>query len=353
MYLFNDLKPKIRITENEIECPIKGCLTSVKKQKKYFRKDKEFYCPNHKIFISTSTFEYESENDNLLWNNKDDLKLLNEIKSTKRECRLGRERSEDALTWNVFRYLEKTNQLQDLLSPIHKNPINNVELIYWSYSRKNKGIFSDLKNARVEFGEKINQGSEPDLIVCSDEAIFFIEAKLLALNNTKPSNPSEEKKYKTGGNNWFNEVFKTEYDSIVHKEFKYELMRFWLLGSWIAKSTNKSFYLISLLPKFRDIDIEESFGKHLNQTINRKFLRIDWEQIYTWVDLKFRTDEEKLLCDYLRNKSIGYDAHGNLQNRFLFNNTLSDKIIIGSDWTKEEKEEWSKGIEALDGLFRK
>ena len=50
-----------------------------------------------------------------------------------------------------------------------------------------------LNKARIEFGETIARGSEPDVIIRTENALYFIEAKLTATNNTEPSNPTDRK----------------------------------------------------------------------------------------------------------------------------------------------------------------
>ena len=116
MFGAKDLKEKIFVTENEVDCPVRDCHEKVKRQRKFFRCEPQFQCPYHKIYISPSTFEYESEFDNLLWKASEDRALLHRIKTFKRESRMARDNSEDALTWNVFRYLERKKQLSDFLS---------------------------------------------------------------------------------------------------------------------------------------------------------------------------------------------------------------------------------------------
>jgi hypothetical protein len=104
-----DLKPKIKLTEDQVECPVKGCRQNVVRQRNSFRRAQEFQCPKHGIYISPSTFEYPEVKDNLLWKNQTDLDLLEALSGVKRESRMTRDNSEDALTWNVFRYLETAN----------------------------------------------------------------------------------------------------------------------------------------------------------------------------------------------------------------------------------------------------
>jgi len=133
------------------------------------------------------------------------------------------------------------------------------------------------------FGEEICKSSEPDIIIKTDRALFFIEAKLTADNETPSKKDIDKiiqnsKKYTTGGNNWFDRVFTSRYKTIV-REQKYELLRFWLIGTWIAKQQSLNFYLITLVLSDREKNIETIFRKHINETPDKKFLRVSWEDI--------------------------------------------------------------------------
>ena len=112
---FNELKSSLEITEATVECPVKGCSEKVERQRKVFKREKRFKCPQHNIYISPSTFAYQKETDNLLWLTEEGLNLFNEIKSVKRESRISRDNSEDGVTWNVFRFLEKNNLLNKMV----------------------------------------------------------------------------------------------------------------------------------------------------------------------------------------------------------------------------------------------
>jgi hypothetical protein len=346
MYSFKELKNQIEITETTVECPVKNCDTKVERQRKDFKREERFLCEKHKIYISPSTFEYVNYQDNLLWKDYDDIQLLEFIFKSKRESRISRERSEDALTWNVFRYLDKINELIEWCSGFVKKRVSYANIIYWSHCKNTKGTYPLLKEAREEFGEANNRGSEPDLIIETDEALFFIESKLLASNKTNPTNPNDTKKYLSGGNEWFNEVFKSDYSDIIC-DSKYELMRFWLLGTWMASKTEKDFSLVNLVPIFMEEEIETNFGKHIIQNEQRKFYRLTWENMFSYIDLKYRTDDEKILSDYLLNKTIGYNANGKL-SRALFNESFTDKkIVIPDTSTPEEKEAFEKIVKEL------
>lgn len=197
----------------------------------------------YNIFISPSTFEYSDESDNFLWKEKFDIELFEKIKRVKRESRMARDNSEDAVSWNVFRFLERNSLIEEFLSVITGLYLKSSEIIYWSYSQKEDKVLPELNKARREFGEVIKRGSEPDIIIKTDKVLFFIEVKFTAGNKTIPSNKNNSKKYESGGHNWFSRVFKSDYKTIAIIEKKYELLRYWLLGTWMAKQQG----LISIL----------------------------------------------------------------------------------------------------------
>lgn len=320
MFGASDLKTNIAVTETTVECPVRGCSTIVTRQRRSFRREPQFRCPDHGIYISPSTFEYQNETDNFLWRDLEDIDLLQDIKTVKRESRMSRDNSEDAVTWNVFRYLEKTDQVASSLSSLIDASVTNPRIVYWSYSQTTKGVWPHIARARAEFGEHAARSSEPDLIVVSDKALFFIEAKLTATNNTTPSRPQNTKMYLTGGNKWYQRIFKSDYETLAIQERKYELTRFWLLGSWIAAQLDVDFYLVNLVLEDREMDIEKRFRSHLRPNNRWNFLRRSWENIYHIVSRNtVVTQKKKLLTSYFENKIIGYNHLGELQVAFQVN----------------------------------
>ena len=311
MFGIEELKENIEITNTTVECPVKDCVEKVEKQQRNdIKTEKRFLCQIHNIYITPTTFLYKNELDNILW----DYELLYKIKEVKRESRFFHDNSEDAVTWNIIRFLEKNNLVNSILGSILKIPIQSPEIIYWSYSQKEKDSWSMLNEARTEFGERIRRSSEPDIIIKTDSALLFIEAKLTSGNNT--SSRSNPKKYLTGGKNWFQNVFTSNYDTIVRLEKKYELMRFWLLGTWIADQHNLDFYLINLVLSEQEKDIEEIFNRLIRTNENRKFIRITWEDIYLEIlnnELP-GSDKEKMI-NYFQNKTIGY-KYGRIRRAF-------------------------------------
>jgi len=313
-----ELEESIKITETTVECPVKGCSEKVERQRGVFRAKKKFKCPKHNIYISPSTFEYQSELDNLLWKDKADLELFKKMKMVKRESRIARDRSEDAVTWNVFRFLERNNLVEETLRSIIGVTLKSSEVIYWSYSQRENSSWSELNEARTEFGEGIKRSSEPDIIIKTNNALLFIEAKLTSGNKTVPSDISNFKRYEIGGDNWFSKVFKSDYKTVAIAEKKYELLRFWLLGTWIAKQENLNFYLVNLVLSEQDKNIGTIFKRHIYENQRMKFIRITWEDIYQQIlnsGLPGRNKDK--MMKYFRNKTIGYDSNRKLEKAFL------------------------------------
>ncbi len=318
MFGVKELKESIEITKTTVECPVKSCSEKVERQREVFKRKERFKCPKHNIYISPSTFEYEDELDNLLWKDKADLDLLRRIKEGKRESRIARDRSEDAVTWNVFRFLERNNFVEETLDSIICDNLESPEVIYWSYSQRENSSWSELNKARDKFGEREGRCSEPDIIIKTNNALLFIEAKLTSGNNTVPSDTSNSKRYEIGGNNWFSKIFKSNYKTVAITDKKYELLRFWLLGTWITKQQDLEFYLINLVLSERDKNIETIFKRHIYENPRMKFIRITWEDIYQHIlnsALPGR-DKDKMI-EYFRNKTVGYDSNSKLQRAFL------------------------------------
>lgn len=280
---------------------------------------KNTFAQNIASNISPSTFEYDNYEDTLLWKDKTDIDLLQRIFPVKRESRIARDNSEDALTWNVFRFLEKENMLQNYLSRFSNIEEKEPEIMYWSFSQSEQTVWSKLFQARQEFERNPSKGSEPDLIIQTDKTLFIIEAKLNASNTTVPSSKDSlvEEKYVNAGFKWYQNVFTSDFETLAVNCRKYELLRFWLLGSWIAHHQDRKFILINLVPSEREKDIEAQFKKHIHEDSNRTFLRTTWEDTCKFIQETAKANNQKeLVLKYFRNKTVGYRHRWELQRAF-------------------------------------
>lgn len=312
MYGLGELKPSITVTDVAVECPVRGCRSHVQRQRGRFVTKPEFLCEEHGIYLSPSTHEYADVRRNFPLIGKADWDLLHhEIATEKREThRLARERSEDAVTYNVFRSIEQAGRLAELCETFTGREQSAAELVYWSYCLPDGGPLPLLQKARESFRERPARGSEPDLIAVTPTDIIFIEVKLTSGNETTPSRPESLQLYQEAEGGWYDTVFTTDPQSVAVVARKYELMRFWLLGSWMAKHVGKSFTLVSLTRRVQDPNLERVVAPLLRQTDDRRYVHLTWEQI-----AQFAADEACTgpVFDYLVSKSVGYDGGGTLQ----------------------------------------
>ena len=322
MYGLADLKPEFRMSNTEIECPVRGCdSTTTRPRRGDNLRSRQFNCQKCGIFISPSTFEYESEQDNILWNELGDSELLSAVKASKAEVhRLTRERSEDAVSWNVVRYFHRSGRICDMLRHLDCGiKVSGIETILWSYSDTQKAPWPSLLDARVKFGETStlalaalgHQVSEPDVAFVTDVHLIFIEAKF-GSDNATSGKPEEVKRrvenpkqYVSGAEGWYEDVFESDYATVVRDQ-KYELMRFWLLGSWIANRMGRKFLLVNLVRSEFEKEIETEFGQHIKQSSERRFARWTWESLGPLLQ---RIDDEgaRRLHEYMIQKTIGFN----------------------------------------------
>lgn len=320
MYGVQDLKPQLRVTEATVECPVRGCTHEVERQRRSFVWDEKFVCPKHGICISPTTWKYASEADNLLWTSPADEALLMAIKGSKRESRIAFDNSEDAVTFSVFRYLETRPQLLEaVLAEMGGERVRDPRLIYWSHDQEADGMWEPLMRARKAFGESLTRGSEPDLIVLTDDTLFIVEAKLTSTNKTSAPKSGLLKKYLTGADSLFERCFGVDWAAVSAD--RYELMRLWLLGSWLAADLGLKLRLISLLPMRQITQLpSEHFADYIAQSDEHRFVVHAWEHIWKAL-IGSRTDsadpDKRLLNTYFLNKSVGYDHAHRLQRAFL------------------------------------
>ena len=319
MYGLDDLKSQLRVTDGAVECPVLGCDQFVARQRRRFVVDDRFICPVHGICISPTTWKYGGTEDNLLWTAPADLALLEAIELDKRESRMAFDNSEDAVTFNVFRYLERNPaELAVVLSDMAGHPVSQAELAYWSRHAVSGRRWSPLAEARRTFGEKEAQGSEPDLIVVAAGILVFIEAKLTSTNVTSAPRSGARKEYLIGADAWFGRVFQADWQSIAVTGRRYELMRFWLLGTWLAADLGLKFRLVSLLPaRQRTPSRHEPFEDYLCQDDGARFRIWSWEDVRDSLARDGTRDEDGArLAHYWATKTIGYGSDRRLRPAF-------------------------------------
>ena len=309
MFLWDDLKQEIVDRKGRSACPVEGCVEDMPRQTKSFKKTASFQCPQHGLYVSPTTFEYPNETDNMLWKEEADLLLWSKIKQpgVKRESRVARDRSEDAIAWNVMRYLEREQLVREWVRYISNEEPANADVIYWSLCQHTGQAWKPLLDTCPMFGESVRRRSEPDIIVNCPDILIFVEAKFGSGN---ANGNMEPKRYETGCDGWFKQVFNAEttFQSVAGGCDMYQLMRLWLIGSRIASEQGKRFLLVNLVLQAAEKSIERVFGRHCRQDANRRFCRATWEDICEQIVMgQTESESRDDLLRFFRNKSLGYD----------------------------------------------
>ncbi len=318
MFGWSDLKKQIAFRDLGYVCPVGGCSTRLtERQTGKLRADLKYGCAEHGLILAPSTFEYQRWDRNLLWGDYGELRAH----TSKREIRIARDDSEDAVTWNVFRFLERQGLLLPYLATLVGAPLQHGNVVFWSHDRETGKPWAPLMAAREQFELNPARGLEPDVLVVTDRCLFVIEAKLVAGNRTVPGSPLSREKYVAGGDGWWQTAFAAgcDYAEIAERDEKSELMRLWLLGTWMAaQQPTIDFRLVNVLrdQARSESDIETRFRKHLPEHLKTKFVRTTWEGIGQFVQAQApeSADKEKFLR-YFSEKTMGY-RNGVLQRAF-------------------------------------
>ncbi len=86
----------------------------------------------------------------------------------------------------------------------------------------------------------IKMYGDPARCYCSKLRMLIIEASIAA--QTAPTNLDDAKKYEERDKDFYSQIFKSDFNTVAVQEKKYELLRFWLLGNWIAKEKFRFLY---------------------------------------------------------------------------------------------------------------
>ncbi|WP_416729766.1 hypothetical protein [Fictibacillus sp. JL2B1089] len=214
----------------------------------------------------------------------------------------------------MFRY--QSNLLEGYLDSLGVHNAENPNIYYWCYDTKFNKLYDSLVKASNTFGEKLTRGREPDILIETDEAIILLVCKTESGNSTTTSQTDMEKFYTEADNWFFTRVFNAGFYTIAIKGKKYELLRYWLLGLWVAKQKKKELYLFNLVLEEKERHIEHEFGKYLIPG-NGTFKRTTWEKMYHFIK-KSSSPNRNIALDYLENQTLGYTSSGRMKVGYRF-----------------------------------
>lgn len=318
------LKPERVITDENIPCPVIGCDFVAPRMTAdglnlNSSKDKlsSYLCLKHRIYISPSTFQYEEPTTSLLWPEDKEMALRLSKAGKRTWSRMGRERDEDSLVWNVFRFLERERLLNKFFEDnigekgtlFSWGPIEKV--VYWSVDMEKMAEWEDLQKARNSIGESCSHGSEPDIIAVFKNVLVLIEAKLDSPSVT--SAPSQIPAYYNDKKG----IFKKGLEHVASSNgIGYELMRFFLLGEALREQLGKvALVIVSITQDNLDNDLVRRVNDYVHLNSGRFYYRLTWNQLYSFVEKidNGNSVDKRMLLRYLKGKTLGYSETGELR----------------------------------------
>jgi hypothetical protein len=295
------------IRKDAIRCCAHGCHRWLAKRSRGL-KDPNAFCPDHGVSVSASpTYVFNDYRHNFII----DVPILERVKLLKVESwRLGNERSEDALSWNVFVGLAGLGGLASTFHSLTGIKVDvEPELYLWGVRIPDEQpcLWSRLREVRLVLQEGAGWPTEPDVILrVPGRAIVLIEAKFGSPNGSMLGNeerfgvPSE---------------FLDRYPCVAGKvdplnrawiegqppgQILQQLLRNVIFAQWLAEE-NEVPFVVNLVRAADEADIEERLTAHLAANGSVCFRRCTWERLFQLPLLS--SENARPLRRYFENKT--------------------------------------------------
>jgi len=280
-------------------CPVRGCVEASP-------------CPLHHIAVHFTrggyTYVYDDPSRNLLWTDANDQERLKAILHGKRESRMGHEHSEDAVTWNVFRFFERYGCLSGAIWTICPCPDNEPLTVFWT--THNGCLWDSYRHCSDQIPEKPTARSESDLIfLWEHELIVVVEAKFRSPNRSDKAKREHElrksRPYITHASRYLNSEGAEE----AACDGWYELLRNWVLGAALKEALGcEAFVLVNLLRKRHEKEHGENPRRDFAEracvlTPDSRFMVAYWEDLIAAAPSICDYPDSGLLVNWARNKS--------------------------------------------------
>ena len=275
-----------------LRCYVRGCTEILRR---VTREQPGEVCPSHGIFLHCSrnkgTYTYADARRNLIVDG--DLVAKRIIGHPfKHEARFENENSEDALTWNVFRSLQRTGRLHEIARLITGQELDDEPRLYlWGLSLSDDSFtpWSLLIQARERFESRlpvVRPLTEPDIALhLPGRYLILIEAKFTSVNPTYVDGPRKDETSLT----------KTELIAIYQDRqldlldierarsaafVHYQLWRNFIFAGWMALGGGESAYLGNLTRNAREDESCAAFSRLIQPANADRFRHFLWEDVF-------------------------------------------------------------------------
>jgi hypothetical protein len=299
------------------ECPVRGCKASLESASQGQSIPQR--CPDHQIKIHTSTFGYSNPLRNIRFEPEYFKRNILGNPAKAETHRLGYENSEDALTWNVFARLAKTDRLTEFASSLAQLDLKGPPDLYlWGLSINFDSVaiakpFLTLIDARRQFESDISRmQTEPDVILhFPGQCLIVIEAKFMSGNTIAEDDAGDvvHEKPKSQKGVISRYAVNGRPPSPLHIDraatpFFSQLYRNLVFAIWMARELKIEWRLVNLVSELHQRDRPDPtqfINSLLPAAYQKHFVLYEWEQLFR--DQVLGRPELDGLADYLHYKS--------------------------------------------------
>lgn len=320
-YGVHELDPKavaVEAEERSVRCFVHGCDRILRVPTRKFRGD---VCPEHGIRChhssSKPTYSYVETARNII--------ASPELFSTRivghpfkfESHRLGAERSEDALSWNVFRSLQEGGRLGELGEMI-TGIRSRIEPTLYLWGICVTDDTCDAWHLLIEARERFESNlpverplTEPDIALhLPGRYLILIEAKFTSRNTHYKSGPRANASSLTKDE--LTSIYQDPELQIVNPLLAekadrvfYQLWRNTVFAEWMSQldHPNTQAFHVNLVLEGQDEDSAFEFRRMINERHQGRFQRLTWEYIYHSVVCRQPTMQR--LSHYFETKTAG------------------------------------------------
>jgi len=314
-YGVDELDPsRVQIVRGLARCPVRGCFHSlVPPTRKGGTGD---VCPDHGIRVhSSSTYSYADYRRNLIVDADYFHQRIHRNPFKWETNRFGQERSEDAVSWNVFRSLQRhglLHQVVRLATGIEEQ--REPKLLLWGLELSERSVepWDLLIAGRERFESDLpvaRPKTEPDIaLFLPGKYLILIEAKFCSPNGVYERDTKTKLLDLTLGQ--LIQIYHDDslrfldYDIARKRDrIHYQLWRNLIFAQFMAQQDGPSTqaFHINLVRQVHEDDSCEAMLTMMRPEYHDRFNRITWEDIYQL--LIPHQPKVNRLCRYLSNKS--------------------------------------------------
>jgi hypothetical protein len=307
----------VSAAERKVRCFVRGCREVVESPTRHRTGS---ICPKHRIWCHYSTagrtYAFAEPERNFIVDADVARRRLFGHPFKYENHRLGQERSEDALTWNVFRSFQKAGLLHVIANHLTGQACDEEPALFlWGLCVGNDSFepWNLLIAARQRFESTLpvdRPKTEPDIaLYLPGHYLILIEAKFTSSNSFYENGPRKDRRsltkvelltiYDDPGIRIIDRRSAREATKIYH-----QLWRNTVFAEWMARHAHGDTvpYIANLVRAGHEIESTREFRSVINAGFANRFVRITWEGLD---GLAANQPQLETLRRYLRCKTAG------------------------------------------------